>query len=288
MDLGATIQACRELHRRLPKLIEQELTFIKQQQIDLIVGDIPAASFEIAAQAKIPSVAITNFTWDVIYRAYADEHPGFIPIINDMTGFYNKASLALTLPYPCDMSMFARRVAIPWIARLSSLNRTQARAAFGLPERETIVLLSFGGLGLADFPCHRLDNLPEYFFVTTGPATRSRGNLLVLDDAQRQYEDLLRAVDVIITKPGYGIVADLLAHRLPVLYTERGDFPEYPFLVKALNDLATAEFIPQDALLSGNIQPYIAALLEKEPARRPVDLSGAAVAAGKILELLDQ
>jgi len=59
-------------------------------------------------------------------------------------------------------------------------------------------------------------------------------------------------------------------------------------LVKALNDLATAEFIPQDALLSGNIQPYIAALLEKEPARRPVDLSGAAVAAGKILELLDQ
>jgi glycosyl transferase family 1 len=288
MDLGATIQACRELHHRLPKLIEQELTFIKQQQIDLIVGDIPPASFEIAAHARIPSVAITNFTWDVIYRAYVDEHPGFIPIINEMTRFYNKATLALTLPYACDMSMFSRHEAIPWVARLSSLNKAQARAAFGLPERETIVLLSFGGLGLADFPWHRLDNFPEYFFVTTGPATRSRGNLLVLDDAQRQYEDLLRAVDVIITKPGYGIVADLLAHRLPVLYTERGDFPEYPFLVKALIDLATAEFIPQNALLSGNIRPYIAALLEKKPARGPVELNGAVVAAGKILELLDR
>lgn len=288
MDLGATLQACRELRDSLPKLIEQELTFIKQQQIDLIVGDIPPASFEIAAHARIPSVAITNFTWDVIYRAYADVHPGFIPIINEMTRFYNKATLALTLPYACDMSMFPRHEAIPWVARLSSLNKLQARAAFGLPERETIVLLSFGGLGLADFPWHRLNNFPEYFFVTTAPATRSCGNLLVLDDAQRQYEDLLRAVDVIVTKPGYGIVADLLAHRLPVLYTERGDFPEYPFLVKALIDLATAEFIPQNALLSGNIQPYIAALLEKKPARRTVELNGAAVAAGKILELLDR
>ena len=163
MDLGATIQACRELHHRLPKLIEQEIRFIKQQKIDLIVGDIPAASFEIAAQANIPSVAITNFTWDVIYRAYADEQPGFIPIINEMTRSYNKASLALTLPYPCDMSMFPRREAIPWIARRSSFSKTQARAAFGLPEKECAVLLSFGGLGLADFPWHRLDNLPEYF-----------------------------------------------------------------------------------------------------------------------------
>ena len=287
MDLGATIQACRELHDRLPMLIEQEVRFIKQQKIDLIVGDIPPASFEIAAQADIPSVAITNFTWDVIYRAYADEHPGFIPIIDEMTCFYNKASLALTLPYPCDMSMFPHRETIPWIARLSSLNRTQARAAFGLPERESIVLLSFGGLGLADFPWRRLDDFPEYFFVTTGSG-QSSSNLLVLDDPQRHYEDLLRAVDVIVTKPGYGIVADLLAHRLPVLYTERGAFPEYPFLVKALNDLATAEFIPQDVLLSGNIQPYIAALLEKNPARGSVDLNGAAVAAGTILELLDR
>jgi UDP:flavonoid glycosyltransferase YjiC (YdhE family) len=288
MDLDATVQACRDLHDSLPKLLDQEVEFIRQQSIDLIVGDIPPAAFEIAARADIPSVAVTNFSWDVIYRAYADEHPGFIPLINEMANFYTRATLALTLPYPADMSMFPRREAIPWITRLSSLNRAQARAVFGLPENATIVLLSFGGLGLANFPWQRLDELTEFFFVTTGAAGSSRGNLLVLDDAQRRYEDLLRAVDVIVTKPGYGIVADLLAHHLPVLYTERGNFPEYPFLVRALKDLATAEFIPQDALLCGNILPALVRLLEQRPAWPSVQLNGAAVAAEKVLALLDQ
>jgi UDP:flavonoid glycosyltransferase YjiC (YdhE family) len=286
MDLEATFRACRELYDRMPNLVEQEVKFIKQQKIDLILGDIPPVCFEIAARANIPSVAITNFTWDVIYRAYTDAHSGFAPLIDDMTRFYGKATLALALPYPCDMSMFPRREAIPWVARASVLTRNRARAVFRLPRDRTIVLLSFGGLGLDDLPWRALDEMTDFFFVTTAPAGKSRGNLLVLDGAQRHYEDLLRAVDVIVTKPGYGIVADVLAHHLPVLYTERGEFPEYPFLVHALNDLATAEFIPQDELLSGNIRPYLLRLLEKDQSWPSVQLNGASVAAAKVLALL--
>ena len=100
-------------------------------------------------------------------------------------------------------------------------------------------------------PLAELVEQREFFFVTTGVNRNLDGNLLVLPDTQSQYEDLVRAVDVIVTKPGYGIVADVLAHRVPMLYTDRGNFPEYPHLVQALNDYATAEFIPQDELLDG-------------------------------------
>jgi UDP-N-acetylglucosamine:LPS N-acetylglucosamine transferase len=94
-------------------------------------------------------------------------------------------------------------------------------------------------------------------------------------------------VDAIVTKPGYGIVADAIAHQLPMLYTDRGEFPEYPRLVEALNDCATAEFIPQSELLSGNIAPYLQTPLQKPPNWPEVPLNGAQVAAGKILELLE-
>src|SRR5690606_2821723 len=157
----------------LPGLLDQEVEFVKQQKIDLIVGDIPPASFEIAARANIPSVAITNFTWDVIYSAYAEEYPEFIPLIEQMRAYYEKATLAATLPYPCDMSMFRRRDAIPWITRRSTLNRTQARTAFGLPQAGTIVLLSFGGLGLDGLPWQKLNALAEYYFVTTSAVRQS-------------------------------------------------------------------------------------------------------------------
>ena len=288
MDLEATWRACRKLHDRMADLFDREIKFIKQHNIELILGDIPPICFEIAARASIPSVAITNFTWDVIYRAYTEAYPEFLPLIREMTSFYSKATLALALPYPCDMSMFPRCEPIPWVARESSLTRSGARAAFGLPQNRTIVLLSFGGLGFDDLPWQALDEMRDFFFVTTAPAGKSRGNLVMLDAAQRHYEDLLRAVEIIVTKPGYGIVADVLAQRLPVLYTERGEFPEYPFLVQALNDLATAEFIPQHELRLGNIRPYLLRLLEKTASWPAVPLNGAEIAAQSILALLEQ
>ena len=287
MGLVDTLEACRVLHQRFPKLIDQEVEFIKSEQIRLVIGDIPPLCFEIAARALVPSVAITNFSWDIIYRAYLREYPDFLPVVEEIESFYNKAGLALTLPYPCDLNVFPRREPIPWVARFSSLSKNQARAKFKLPASATIILLSFGGLGLERLPWGKLRRLSEYFFVATGKADISEDNLLVLPDEQPHYEDLVRAVDVIVTKPGYGIVADAIAHRLPMLYTDRGEFPEYPRLVEALRDCATAEFIPQSELLSGNIAPYLQTLLQKPPNWPAVPLNGAEVAADKIIRLLD-
>ena len=287
MELGETLAACRAIYDGAKDIIAQELGFIRSNEIKLIIGDTPPLCFEIAAQAGIPSVSITNFTWDVIYRAYSDEHPGFRPLLEKITTCYGQATLALTLPYPCDTSMFPRQLAIPWIARKSAWSKAQARRHFDLPERATIVLLSFGGLGLSRVPLAQLIEQREFFFVTTGDSRHLDGNLLVLPETQSQYENLVRAVDVIVTKPGYGIVADVLAHRVPILFTDRGNFPEYPRLVEALNDSATAEFIPQDELLAGNLAVHLQRLLSK-PAHWPrVDLGGAQVAAEKILTMLD-
>jgi len=287
MDLRDTLQACQALQANSQHLISREINFIKQTKIDLIVGDIPPMCFEIAARTGIPSVAITNFTWDVIYQAYISEYPGFAPLVEAMTRFYGKANLALTLPYPCEMSMFPQQEAIPWITRVSKLTRTQARNQFGLPNSATVVLLSFGGLGLQSFPWHSLQKQPEYFFVTTGSERKLQDNLLVLDNAQRRYEDLLRGVDVVVTKPGYGIVADALSHRVPVLYTDRGEFPEYPRLVQALSELGTAEYIAQKALLAGDLKTDLENILGKPPSWPEVPLNGATAATTKVLAFLD-
>lgn len=287
LDLPRTVRKCQELHERLPELVEQEIAFVNNHQIDLIVGDIPPVCFEIAARLNIPSVAITNFTWDVIYDAYVDCHRGFLPLIDEMRAFYKKASLALTLPYPCDMKVFPTRQAIPWITRVSRLTREQARAAFNLPPSATIVLLSFGGLGLNALPWVRFQALDDYFFVATGQSELSQGNLRVLPDTQQRYEDLLRAVDVIVTKPGYGIVADVISHHVPLLYTDRGEFPEYPRLVQALRDCATAEYIPQSELLDGGVGPHLERLLSKQPNWPKTEMDGAEVSAQEILRILE-
>ena len=130
MDLAETLRSCRDLHEGASSLIERELAFVRQHRIALIVSDIPPLAFEVAAQAMIPSLAITNFTWSWIYCAYLEQYPAFLPLIEEMESFYRKATLAMTLPYACDLSIFPSRKAIPWITRASSLSKRQARASF--------------------------------------------------------------------------------------------------------------------------------------------------------------
>jgi L-arabinokinase len=286
MDLDATLQTARLMHKNGPRLVDNEIAFVRDHDVRLIIGDIPPLCFEIAARAGVPSVAITNFTWDAIYGAYLDEHPEFGPLIDEMTQWYAKATLALTLPYPCDMNVFPLRDAIPWIARRSGLAKKQARNQFGLSQTAVLVLLSFGGLGLQRLRWNKLKEMRDYVFVTTADEKTIDGNILVLPDAQRHYEDLVRSVDVIVTKPGYGIVADAIAHQTPMLYTDRGEFPEYPRLVQALNDCAIAEFIPQAELLSGNLEPYLKRLSDKARNWPAVELNGAEVAAQKLIALM--
>jgi L-arabinokinase len=123
----------------------------------------------------------------------------------------------------------------------------------------------------------------ECFFVATGGTSNLDGNILTLPEAQSQYEVLVRAVDVIVTKPGYGIVADAIAHQVPMLYTDRGEFPEYARLVEGLKDCAITQFIPQTELLAGNIGPYLKRLLASNQHWPAVALNGAQLAAQRIL-----
>ncbi len=285
-DLGATLRACAELHERIPGLVREEIAFIKREKIRLILGDIPPLCFEIAARASVPSMAICNFAWDWIYRAYLQDFPSFLRLIEEMEGFYRQATLALAVAPCCPLEVFPNIKKIPLIARRSALDKSEARLRFALPADAMVVLLTFGGFGLERLPLEKLERSGDFFFVATGGTPRSEKNLLVLPEALPHYEDLIRAADVVVSKPGYGIVADAISHEVPFLYTSRGNFPEYPYLAEALKSWATSELIPQEELLAGNLQPYLERLLNKERHWHPVALNGAEVAAMEILKLL--
>lgn len=286
LKLDETFWRCRDFHERLPDFVEEELAFIARQKIRLVVGDIPPVCFEVAWAAGLPSAGIANFSWDWIYRAYLSDFPSFLPLIEEMERFYRKATLALSLPFSCDLGVFPNRKPIPLIARVSALDKTEARKRWDLPATACIIFLSFGGLGLKRLPWERLFGSERFFFVTTGGPPRRGKNFLVLPEVVPHYEDLVRAADAVVSKPGYGMVADAIAHQVPLVYTARGDFPEYPFLVKTIEQWATSEFIPQEDLLAGNLDPSLDRLLAKERNWPAVPLNGAETSAAEMVSLL--
>lgn len=289
IDELATLRRAARMAHVAREVAEREAGWLRGVGARLVVADIPPIPFLAAAAAGVPSVGIANFSWDWIYRAYVAAHPHYGWVPEWIAAAYACASLLLRLPYAGDLSAFRQIEDIPLVARRARRPAERVRAAFGLAdERRPLVLLSFGGLGLGGLEPELLARLDGYHFLvreTDLPATPPPPNVTLLSRAEPNYADLVGAVDVVVSKPGYGIVADCLAQRTPIVYTDRGDFPEYPILVEGLERDGRAVYLPQDELRAGRLGPYLERALALDKPWPEPRLDGAEVAARRLLEV---
>jgi L-arabinokinase len=102
-----------------------------------------------------------------------------------------------------------------------------------------------------------------------------------------KHEDIVAAADVVVSKPGYGIVSECAAHRKPLLYTSRGRFAEYDVMVAEMPKMVRCRHITQEDLTAGNWTESVTALLAQSDFPDNVRVDGAGVAAEKILGLTD-
>jgi UDP-N-acetylglucosamine:LPS N-acetylglucosamine transferase len=150
-----------------------------------------------------------------------------------------------------------------------------------------VVLLSFGGFSARGLDLPALGQWSEYVFVITppiAPAAALPENVRALNEMSADYVSLLAACDVVVTKPGYGVVADCLANRVAVLFTDRGPFREYDVLAAALPRLGRARYVPQLELLAGHLGPHLDALLRSTTPWTDQRLDGAARVAERVLQ----
>ena len=162
------------------------------------------------------------------------------------------------------------------------------RHELGLPSTARVVLLSFGAFD-AHLDVDALGALRDYVFLMTPPLASPRRrvptNVVQLLHQPSDYVSLLAACDAVVTKPGYGIVSDCLANRVPILFTDRGDFREYDVLADALPRLGHARYVPRQDVLAGRLGPHLDALRAEPRDWAPLATHGAQVVADRLLEL---
>ena len=306
MDTAESIRRAVEFEARLPSLIAAEAAYLRDTGVRIVVADIPPLGIAAAHAADIPSVAIANFTWDWIYEGYRDD--AAFAVARDMRRHYSTASIALRLPMAggfAGLESVTRD--IPFVARHSSRSQDAVRGALGLPPRaagKPLVLMSFGGYGVADLDVSAIAALKDYTIATTdspafaaSPLRRGKppanvippaAGLLYISEQQvydsgLRYEDLVRGADVVVTKPGYGIISEAIANDTALLYTSRGHFVEYDVLVREMPRYLRAQFIGQTDLLKGSWKDALEKLLQQPaPPEKPA-LNGADIAAAEIL-----
>ncbi|MCX6641642.1 MAG: hypothetical protein NTW14_14350 [bacterium] len=287
MDLLGTLTDLDHLATESESLISREAEALRKAAVSLVLVDLPFLAFEAATQAGVPAWGLSNFSWDWIYAAYLDEFPHLEVHIERIRRAYSLAEGVFRLPFHGGFDAFRQIVDIPLVARRSRLSKDEIRHRLGLEENAEVALFSFGGHPLS---IRKLQRQQQVKLICTepqadpGPPFKYLTNRWLIRSGLR-YCDLVAAVDVVISKPGYGIVSECIANRTAMLYTQRGHFREFPILVDQMKAFIPAiEIAPADLQSGRWLEAY--AELKKQPFPPPMDCNGADVVAEDLISII--
>jgi L-arabinokinase len=293
IDVDDSARRAARFYASFDERADEEARLLRALGAAVVIGDIPPLAFEAASRAGVPSIACANFTWDWIYGAYPQFDALAPGVLARIAAAYGRASHALRLPFHGGFGPMAGVVRdVPLVARRSRRGRADARRALGLTDGRPAVLVSFGGHG-AKLPLADIAARGQLTLLVTGhevgrhaasPALRHL-TWDELDARELRYEDLVAASDVVISKPGYGIVSECIANETPLLYTSRGHFIEHDVLVRGMTPLLKTAFLSNDELRAGNWERAVTGLLAAAAPSQHVDIGGAEVVADAILQL---
>jgi len=223
----ATLLRFRQFTENSSSFLEAEISKQQQIQPDLVVTDIEPLPVKAAEATGIPAFAIGNFTWDWVLKQM---FPHMTAEADLVAAMYNHGTY-LKLPMSPDHSPFHSTVDIP-LLRGGPPGDPERVAPLLPPGKCCLIALREASPGISlSLPegVSAVSSLPE-------PAHKNCYNIppSVLSSAGATFADLVEACDVVLAKPGYGIISQILAMgKKAVLLTGR-KFPEEKYLLSEL------------------------------------------------------
>ncbi|MBI9019915.1 MAG: hypothetical protein JEZ10_01500 [Verrucomicrobia bacterium] len=253
-DLFQTLEKLEALYAREEELIVQEQNFLRENNVALVVADIPAIPLAAAQRSNIANIAIGNFSWDWIYADYAKTDLHWEFFVEKFRAVYEETDLLLRLPFAPPMEQFPNQKEIPLLA------------SPGIPQRKKIidisqsdiclekpwVLLSFTSLDLSFQALENIRAHDDYEFFCVQPMEFPCSCIHSIDRHQVCFADILASCDIIISKPGFGLVSECIVNNKPLIYSDRGNFAEYPYLVEGIEKHLKNVHLPSEQLYAGD------------------------------------
>jgi hypothetical protein len=261
MNKAATLEKLNHIRQKQQSIIAGEVSFIQQNRVDLILADIPPLAAPIAKSAGIPGLMMSNFGWDFIYRDWGGE---FIEIADWIANCFSQCDTLFRLPLHEPMSAFPNITDVGLTGGNPQYDLEQLKADFKIKtSSEKTILLTFGGLSLAEIPYDNLANFPDFTFITFDKNAPDLPNLIRVKHQIKQTQPQtdyshIRPVDFmllcgrIISKPGFSTYAEALRLDIPIISLSRQGFAEAPILEAGLQNYGYHQIISPANFYEGN------------------------------------
>jgi hypothetical protein len=263
IDVPATLAAWEAMAAQNTERYGTEADYLRRRGARVVVSDVPSLPLVAAARAGVPALCVANFTWVDIYRRFADQEPIFGAIADRLAGEYAEATLLLEAGLSLPMPYFSDRESVGLMARpgrerRADLLRHLPRMARG----KRLALVYVGGWGLP-IPYERVSAFGDWHFFSLDAPPVLPANWSVVPREALDHPDIVASVDLVISKPGYGLAAECLSCGTPLLFPPRPAFAEYDALVAALSSWPGGILIPEEDFVELRWRSY----LERSPQR---------------------
>lgn len=234
VDIERTIDTYKIISSENERLLDDEVSLLREMDVDAVVSDITPFAFEVAQKLGVPSFAVTNFTWYDIYKEYLEFRPDFEPVLQKIKNQYGSADMLFALDPPCPMDYFRRKVNVPVVGRRGVNRRAALNEKLGIDESKKIGLIYVGNFGMDTADWKKIELFTGWEFIGVQNIPGNPSNYSFIDKSEFRYQDLTASVDCMICKIGYGAVSECILNGTPMVYLQRDYFAEYPYLESAV------------------------------------------------------
>ena len=233
IDWQATLAGASDLLRRRRAVVAREADAVREIGPSLIVADAPFLAGEVAAALEVPCVVVSNFTWDWIFEPHRGRHPDGAAVVRGARASYGKMAALLQLPFGHDTDAFPQVVPVPLVARVPTRDPADVARQLGLDpaDRRPRVLIGMRGGVPAEVLRRAAARATDFLFLRLdrgdAPPGEAPANLRGVRLAPGlDFSDLLTVSDMVVSKLGYGMIADGIAAGTRLVWPRREGFRE--------------------------------------------------------------
>ena len=242
VDAAALTKACKDYLSRLPERAAEEAGWLKAHNIAAVLCDMPLWSISACAQAWVPLLYLGNFTWTELYREFLPERIWKVYAI-EYAKIRHGMLYVLHNPEMLEFLPGAELTETSLVARPFHPERIAAiRSRHACP----IVFVALGMSAQFTRPVS-VEGVKAHFYTTEGvPLTG--GNVTTVPYTTLNTQDYVAAADYVITKAGWGTVAECLLSRKPMALFARDSVLEDRTTIRLLEEQGLAVKITYEQL----------------------------------------
>lgn len=261
IDHAATAHAYRQTHADFAARVRDESGFLDRLGVDAVLSDVSYLPLAGARRAGIPAIALCSLNWADLFGHFYGHETWGATIQAEILAAYRGAPFLRAAPC-MPMDSLEHVINIDAIATQGEYRRVTLSESIGVSATTRVVLVALGGIPTR-LPIKRWPLRDDFHWLVPRDWLPAGPRFHAIEDMTLPFPDLLRSVDAIVTKPGYGTFTEAACNGTAVLYQLRDAWPEQDCLIDWLQRHARCREISALQIHDGSFLDDLEACLQQ-------------------------